>query len=212
MSLAAVAPRLDDFRRYVREVLADVDETEAIERITEAHSRHLGAAEARVRGLELENSTGAREARRQFEMLAQTQQMASAQIRNNAEMAATVIGQQRQLARLHHMAVSADDGKVNVVDLMAVLTEDVPPVMINPVVTAFCSDDRYRAGTFHSHDGAVMMTYAFIGWSMVNREPGQGGTIEPSFLVGDRVLARSTIEAEKRMRMQMPLLPSLTSI
>ncbi|SEN75667.1 hypothetical protein [Actinacidiphila rubida] len=202
--------RTDAFYKLaVGAIQAEKDPEAAAKRITEAHESERTAWDARWRGTQAEASQMSAELRRRVEMLGHAANVTSRELAATVEMSATLTHQAQLLGRLRATAQQALDGTVSAVDVLALLSEEVPEPKIQPMVVGFVADTRYRGGQFVSTTGDIMMVYPFVGFSLVVQTPGAGAEIEPTFLVEGRALCRSAIQMERGLMLQGTLLPMM---
>jgi hypothetical protein len=203
-------PRTDAFYKLaVGAIQGEKDPEAAADKIAEAHESERTAWDARWRGTQAEASQMSAELRRRVEMLGQAANVTSRELAATVEMSATLTHQAQLLGRLRTTAQQALDGTVSAVDVLALLSEEVPEPHIQPMVVGFVADTRYRSGQFVSTTGDIMMVYPFVGFSLVVQTPGAGAEIEPTFLVEGRALCRSAIQMERGLMLQGTLLPMM---
>lgn len=158
---------------------------------TEAHASHRGAAH----------------------MLVQTETLA-AQLTQQVTRHAAVIAQQRDtLTKVRALAQKSFDGRLSAEDVAALLTTPLNVPDCHQVPLAFTPSAQFRGGVFANLDRSVMVTYTFVGWTHVMKYVGGGISNEPTFLVDGRgALPASTIELERDLKLDYPLLPPLASL
>lgn len=202
------APQSSTFYKVACRAINDEPDTEgAARRISESYEGERATWDARLRGLQAEASQMSTELRRRVEMLNHAVNITGRELAAAGEMAATLHHQTKLIQRLHHVASQSIDGTVSAVDLMTMLTEEIPPPFYSPMVVGFVPDFRYRGGQFKSPNGDITVVYPFVGFSLLVKRPGAGAEIEPTFLVQDRALCGSTIEIERGLVLEGALLP-----
>lgn len=201
-SLAPIAVREEQFRRHAEHALANLSGPDAVEAVVQLYRADTGALNARLEALVMESTNCARDARQQHAMLEQAHGHAARVGWTNATMAAEIAGLRHIVEQTRALISVADDEKIAVMDLAAVLaTEPLAPVHL-PSIIAFLPSERWRSGTFVTHDRAVTLSYVFVGYGLVDYGPGRRGLIEPMFLVEDRVLPKSVVENERSVELE----------
>jgi hypothetical protein len=202
----------DRYRQLaVRAINDELDAEGAGVRIAAAWDAERAAWESRNRGLSAENTQLAGEVRHRAEMLGHTSAVASKQMVANADLLSSHAAMQHRMNKLHQLvSIAAERGQTTVpaAEVAVLLDDEIPPSLFSPAVVGFVTDYRYRAGKFTSADRAITLVYPFVGFSLVVASPVGACEIEPTFLVGDRALCRSEIEATKGLRLEGNLLPT----
>lgn len=211
MSIRAL-PRRTSLRAVtiqdVRVALADATTDTAPNHVLELIEREAAPLRTRVLECEIESSTAHANVRRMSHMQAQTEQLAAHQQQQLIRATTTAAHATEMLRRVKEAAQASFNGTLPAEDVLALLAEEIviPELFEAPV--GFWPDDRFRAGVFTSHDHAVQVTYSFIGWTNVARAVGGPLVTQPTFIVPDRgACAQRTIEIEKNLTLQFPLLP-----
>lgn len=206
-------PRQKSFRDDIAALVRDCEPDELIDRLYDMHVAQVRPGETRLREAAAESTQVHNDARRAFYMLTQVENLAAHQVQQLARHAATIAHQREQLRKIRAAVQGAFDGRVPADDLAAILTEEVAQPTPHDIMLGFVPSTQFRGGVFASHDNQVKVTYTFVGWTHVARYAGGPIQQEPTFLVSDRgALPSSVIEAERGMRLQMPLLPPLAAL
>jgi hypothetical protein len=190
------------FERAAKDALADLGGTEAVAHILRLYRADTAALHAHICGVEREASEAARSERRHWDMLMQIQAGVSQGIFERAGMGAEVATLREMFGAIREIVYRAGGGTLDSSAVAAVLAlEPLEPVH-QPVVTAFSPSEQYRGGQFRSTDGTVTRVFTFIGWALVDHGLGALGSLEPMFLVSDRAMPKSAIEAELPVTME----------
>jgi hypothetical protein len=201
-------PRADAFYKLaVTAIKGEQDPEAEAKRIAEAHESERSAWDARWRGTQAEASQMSAELRRRVEMLGHAANVTSRELAAGVAMSATITHQAQLLGRLRSAAQQSLDGTMSAVDVLSMLSENVPSPEVQPMVIGFVADTRYRSGRFVSTSGDITVVYPFVGFSLIVKGPGKGADVEPTFLVEDRALCRSAIQIERGLIMQGTLQP-----
>jgi hypothetical protein len=209
MSISTL-PRAKSFRDEIAALVRDCEPDELIDRLFDLHQAQLAPAEAQLAAAVRESTQVHTDARRMHYVLSQVENLAAHQVQLIARQGATLAHQREQLRRVRGAAQAAFDGRVPAEDLAAILAETIADVTPHDIMLGFHPSEQFRGGVFASADNQVRVTYTFIGWTSVARFAGGPIQVEATFLVTDRgALPASVIEAERGLRLQMPLLPAL---
>jgi hypothetical protein len=208
-------PRAHSFADDITATLRDADPsdiTDLAERLYDLHETQMGPMRSQVNTLTRELTRVHEDHRRATFMLGQAEALAATVTQQVTRHAATIAHQNETLRKIRGLAQGNFEGTVSAEDLAALLTIEHTPPTCHSIPLGFYPSDQFRGGVFASHDGAVRVTYTFVGWTNVARYVGGGVSTEPTFLVADRgALPASTIEMERDLRLEMPLLPNLSA-
>lgn len=212
MTVSAL-PRAHSFRDEIEAVIKASEPAELVDRLHELHVSAIRPMQDRIRNTSIEASRVHDDARNAAHRLLQAESLAAHVSQQVTRHAAVVAAQKEQLAQIRKLAQGSFDGKVNADDVSALLTSDVPLPTSQQIPLSFIPSAEYRGGMFMSPDRAVQIVFTFVGWTDVCRYIGGGIAVEPTFLLGDRgAVPQSVIEAERELRLEMPLLPHVRAI
>lgn len=204
------------FRDEIAAVLADTDPsdiTDLADKLYELHEASVSPLRSQVAALSAEATRAHAQGKQAHYLLAQADSLAATVTQQVTRHAAVLAHQQEVLRKVRLLAQSSFEGRVSADDLAALVTEEITPPQCHSTPLGFYASEQFRAGLFVSHDGAVRVTYTFVGWQSVAMHVGGGISVEPVFLVADRgALPASTIEVERGLRLEMPLLPPLSAV
>ncbi|MFE0812660.1 hypothetical protein ACFW34_35085 [Streptomyces sp. NPDC058848] len=201
-SPAPQAPREAAFRRAVEGAL-QLDGADALTEIMRLYHADTHALQARADGLSVEASEMAEEKRRHWTMLTQLQAAASHKLWEGAKMSAEIATYREMFGTVRRLADRAAGEPIPWEDVAAALAIEPLEPAHAPVALTFVPDDKYRGGQFVAEPTRdVTFVFTFIGWSLIDHGPGAYGILEPMFLVEDRAMARSAIEAERHVRLE----------
>lgn len=207
--VSSASHREEAFRRAVEDALTSLSGQEAVDQIVRLYVGDTRALTSRSEGSAREASVAARDSRRHWEMLLQVQTAASQGIWERAKLSAEVATFRSMFDTVRQMADRADGQSIDPADLSAALSIEPMPSVHPAVTVAFLPSNQFRGGQFLSTpEGDVTFVFTFVGWALIDHGPGALGCVEPMFLVEDRALSRSTIEHERRVRLER-FLPSL---
>lgn len=198
-TISSALPRLESFRRYVADMLANESGADAVAKIAEAHGADLTALGARLEAATREATEAVADSRRRYDMLTQVHQGYAREVWTSAHLHAQLSGHQNVTDMVRSLAQQSEDGTVKAADLLEALAAEPPAHAYLPHVSAFQADTRYRSGRFVTLDGALQVTFPCVGFAMVDYGPGLAGRIEPVFLVGDRILPVGLVEREQHV-------------
>lgn len=176
--------------------------------ITDYYAADTAALEARAYGAAREASESADAARTATQLAQQLHGTAAHKMWETARVCAQLSHYATIIERVRSLIERSDGHRVDVPLLMSAVTHEPPEPVYQPTVTAFTPDSQYRAGEFASPDGSETCTFPFVGWALVDHGPGAYGVTEPMFLVGDKVLPKSAVQADRNLRFT-ELLPRL---
>lgn len=209
-------PRPKSFQDEIEATLKDSDPSDINDVASRLYDLHCAQVrplhdQIRARNQELTELHSAH--RRSAFMLGQAEGLAAGVTQQVTRHAAAIAHQNEILRKIKHLAQSSFDGRVSAEELTALMSEEVKPPTSHSIQLGFYPSDQFRGGVFKSWDAQVSVVYTFVGWVNVMAYVGGGVQTEPAFLVQDRgVLPASTIEMERELRLEMPLLPKLLSI
>lgn len=204
-------PRARSFRDEITTVIRESDPADLADNFLDWHEREMRPLQQKARTLAAEATQAHEEHRRAFHMLGQAEGLAATVTQQVSRHAAVISQQSELLNKARKLAQGAFDGKVSAEDLAVLLTAEIPPPTMHQIPLAFIPSAQFRGGVFTSSDRVVSMTLTFVGWTSVAKYVGGGIAVEPTFLVADRgALPASTIETERDLHLQMPLLPPLS--
>lgn len=197
----AMSEKTMRFRQSVSSLLESSPTGPAVlDGITQAYEADMASAEARAAGHARDAHQAMSHRQVADEMLASVHKVAAAEILRNARLEAYVSQLVGIVDRVRALAVRArneageDDIAVAVADLDGILARPLDRPEFTPTVVAFNPSKDFAYGQFSSDDGAVMVSYPFVGWSVVVR---QGATeprrLEATFMVEDRALPESFV-------------------
>lgn len=208
-------PRPGSFRDQIAGVLRDTEADPAgiADRLHELHDAQMRPLLARVADRELESSRLAVHAQRGHHVLLQAENLAAHQTQALSRTRATMAHQGEVLRKIRGLAQGAFDGNVKAEDLAALLTEEIQLPTLTEIALGFYPTTEFRGGQFVSHDGAIRIVYAFVGWTNVARLAGGPIQAQPTFLVPDRgAVPSGVIEVERNLRLELPLLPHVKAV
>ncbi|WP_371591254.1 hypothetical protein [Streptomyces sp. NBC_00470] len=182
--------------------LENLDGPAATAEIVKLYRADTNALQAHVGTAVAEASQAAATSRMYYDMLQNVQVTASHGIWERASMAAELSTYKNMYEQLRFIVDRVDSGAVDVTTVRAVLaTEPSAPVRM-PVVTAVYPARDWRAGMFKAPEGDVTFVFPFAGYALVDHGPGSLGSIEPMFIVRDRVLPKSMVQVEHHVLME----------
>lgn len=206
-------PRARSFHDEIETTIRESDPADLAGNLFDMHERQMQPLRQQIRALTVEATTAHTEHRRAYHMLGQAEGLAATVTQQVSRHAAVISQQSEILAKVRKLAQQSFDGRVLAEDLAVLLTTEIPKPSLHQIPLSFTASEQFRAGVFTTSDRAVSITLTFVGWTNVARYVGGGITTEPTFLVADRgAVPASTIEAERGMVLQMPLLPPLTAV
>lgn len=215
MTVSSNLSRPKSFRDDIAAVLKDADPsdiTDLADRLYDLHDGQVQPLTRRVDQLTGELTRLHDDHRRAAFMLTQAENLAAHVTQQVTRHAAALAHQGETLREVRRLAQASFDGTVRADDLAALLTAEITPPVCRSITLAFHPSRQFRGGLFVSADRAVVVTYTFVGWTNVCRFVGGGVQTEPTFLVDGRgALPASVIEAERDLRLEMPLLPALSA-
>lgn len=195
-------PRETAFRRHVTECLEQCAGPDAVEQITRLYLADMRALLAQLDATAAEATASATSTRMYWEMLQQVQTAASHGLWERASLAAETSAYKDILATLLGALDRADSDTISTAALRAILSMEPAEAVRLPSALAFFPARDYRAGVFKSHEGDVTLVWTFTGWALVDHGPGALGIIEPTFIVKDKVLTKSSVEADYRVKFE----------
>lgn len=206
-------PRARSFRDDIEATIRESEAADLALNLFDLHEREMQPLRQKARTLAAEATAAHEEHRRSFHMLGQAEALA-ANVTQQVSRHAAVLSQQAELlGKVRKLAQMSFDGNVKAEDLAVLLTTEIIKPTLHQIPLAFMPSEQFRAGVFTSHDRAVSVTLTFVGWTAVAKYVGGGIAVEPTFLVSDRgALPASTIEVERDLHLQMPLLPPLSAV
>jgi hypothetical protein len=205
--LTPLDARTAAFARAVRDAITELTVDEATALITRLHTADTAALHAHIAGAERSASEAAGNERRHWDMLMQVQHGVSQKTFQQAAQNAEIGTLREVFAGIGQLVHAARNGTVETGRVAALLALQPLEPVHTATVAAFVPSEQYRGGQFRSTDDAVTYVFTFIGWALVDHGPGALGALEPMFLVSDRAMPRSAVEAERHVKMEA-LLPN----
>lgn len=194
--------REEAFRQVVEEALQHTG-PEACARILQQYAGDIHALTAQSNGLSVEASEAAADKRQYFTMLTQVQAAASQKIWECARVSSELATYREITTTMRGLFDRSGGEPIPWEGVAAALAiEPVEPAP-HPVTLAFLPSEQFRGGQFLSHPVQdVTLVFTFVGWALIDHGPGAYGIVEPMFLVEDRAMPRSAIEAERQVRLE----------
>lgn len=190
--------KVDIFRQQAVDALERMDGPAALEFITGLYREDVRALDARLTAASDETVHALGEARTMVQMFNSMHAALSAETIRSAKLFAS-LSLVRRIAEFTRALAdqAAADGRdaVPVADLQSVLDEPLQLPAMNPYVVGFVADQKYSAGKFCTHDGAVLRSLPFVGWGTVIGVNQTERPVEPMFLSDHELVPVSTVHA-----------------
>lgn len=194
--------RVCTFRGEVECAIGQHDAATAVQMITQAYASDLATMDAQLGAAVREAAEAARRTRECLDLRTFAHQRASHEIWTGVRMQVHLKAAQKMLDKARSLAARArqqDGGRVGAADLEALLHEETPAPEWPAVIVAQVADDRISCGVFASEGGDT--SRLFVGWALIADGPATGTGLEPLFLMHDRVLPKTTVEAEYGLKL-----------